>query len=217
MARLPNRDWRFRHQKRYPPTIPGVELIVVIVSVANVLIFAGMAAWLWLSVKNRKGEALRLAAGLAAIAMAGVAVGSASRAFVKTIQQGWVSLSSSSAAVVNVTQITVGLATVITGIAIAVVLRRNKDRLIGVATTLDVVSARSSSIDPEKWNLTPRQTEVLAAIVDGAVTNEELAAVLFISKHTAGTHVKQILHKTGVSSRRDLALLAPSLNQLKDH
>lgn len=78
MARLPNRDWRFRHQKRYPPTIPGVELIVVIVSVANVLIFAGMAAWLWLSVKNRKGEALRLAAGLAAIAMAGVAVGSAS-------------------------------------------------------------------------------------------------------------------------------------------
>lgn len=96
-------------------------------------------------------------------------------------------------------------------------LRRNKDRLIGVATTLDVVSARSSSIDPEKWNLTPRQTEVLAAIVDGAVTNEELAAVLFISKHTAGTHVKQILHKTGVSSRRDLALLAPSLNQLKDH
>ena len=194
-----------------------MELVVVIVNVANVLIFAGLAAWLWLSVKNRKGEALRLAGGLAAVAMAGVAVGSASRAFVKTIQQGWVSLSSSSAAVVNVTQITVGLATFITGIAIAVVLRRNKDRLIGVATTLDVVSARSSPINPEKWNLTPRQTEVLAAIVDGAVTNDELAAVLFISKHTAGTHVKQILHKTGVSSRRDLALLAPSLSQLKEH
>lgn len=194
-----------------------MELVVVIVSVANVLIFAGMSAWLWLSVKNQKGEALRLAGGLAAIAMAGVAVGSASRAFVKTIQQGWISLSSSSGAVVNVTQITVGLATVITGIAIAVVLRRNKDRLIGVATTLDVVSARSSPINPKKWNLTPRQTEVLAAIIDGAVTNEELAAVLFISKHTVGTHVKQILHKTGVSSRRDLALLAPSLNRLKKH
>lgn len=217
MVHSPNQGWRYPHQTRYPPTIPQVELVVVIVNVANVLIFAGLAAWLWLSVKNRKGEALRLAAGLAAIAMAGVAVGSASRAFVKTIQQGWVSLSSSSAAVVNVTQITVGLATFITGIAIAVVLRRNKDRLIGVATTLDVVSARSSPINPEKWNLTPRQTEVLVAIVDGAVTNDELAAVLFISKHTAGTHVKQILHKTGVSSRRDLALLAPSLSQLKEH
>lgn len=38
---------------------------------------------------------------------------------------------------------------------------------------------------------------------------EDLAATLYISKHTASTHVKQILHKTGVSSRRDLQLLAP--------
>lgn len=185
-----------------------VELIVVILSIANVVIFASLAAWLWSKVRHRKGEALRLAAGLATLAMIGLAVGAASRAFTKSVQQGWIPMSRESL-VINGTQIAVSVATLAVGIVAAIVLRRNMSRLIGVAATFDVVTARSAPVSPDNWHLTPRQTEVLQAIISGSVTDDDLAATLYISKHTASTHVKQILHKTGVSSRRDLPLLAP--------
>ena len=185
-----------------------VELIVVILSIANVVIFASLAAWLWPTVRHRKGEALRLAAGLATLAMVGLAVGAASRAFTKSVQQGWIPMSRDSL-VINITQTAVSVATLTVGIVAAIVLRRNMTRLIGVATTFDVVTARSAPVSPDNWHLTPRQTEVLRAIIGGSVTDDDLAATLYISKHTASTHVKQILHKTGVSSRRDLPLLAP--------
>ena len=192
-----------------------VELAVVIVSIANVVIFASLAAWLWSTVRHRKGEALRLAAGLATLAMVGLAVGAASRAFTKSVQQGWIPLDRA-AVVVNGTQIAVSIATLAVGIATAFILRRNMTRLIGVATTFDVVTARSAPVSPDDWHLTPRQTEVLQAIIGGSVSDEDLAATLYISKHTASTHVKQILHKTGVSSRRDLPLLAPFVDGAGD-
>jgi len=48
--------------------------------------------------------------------------------------------------------------------------------------------------------LTPREREVLRLLVDGK-TDQEIAAALFISRRTAGTHVRHIYDKLDVTSR----------------
>lgn len=55
--------------------------------------------------------------------------------------------------------------------------------------------------------LTPREQEVLDLVVQGA-TNEEIAEMLSISIHTVKSHVRHILSKLHVSSRREAARYA---------
>jgi DNA-binding NarL/FixJ family response regulator len=50
--------------------------------------------------------------------------------------------------------------------------------------------------------LSPRELEVLL-LLDRHLTTEEIAARLFISEHTVRSHVKSLLAKLGVSSRRE--------------
>ena len=59
----------------------------------------------------------------------------------------------------------------------------------------------------ESFDLTAREREVVQVICDGQHSDAAIAAVLVISPHTAGTHVRNILRKTGLKSRRDLMLL----------
>lgn len=51
--------------------------------------------------------------------------------------------------------------------------------------------------------LTPRETELLALLVDGADTRT-LADRLFVSQHTVQDHLKSIFAKTGTNNRRTL-------------
>jgi DNA-binding NarL/FixJ family response regulator len=50
--------------------------------------------------------------------------------------------------------------------------------------------------------LSAREVEVLL-LLDEHLTTDEIAARLFISEHTVRSHVKSLLRKLGVSSRRD--------------
>ena len=50
--------------------------------------------------------------------------------------------------------------------------------------------------------LSAREVEVLL-LLDEHLTTEEIAARLFISEHTVRSHVKSLLRKLGVSSRRE--------------
>ena len=50
--------------------------------------------------------------------------------------------------------------------------------------------------------LSKREGEVARLIADG-LTNKEIGGRLFISEHTVRSHVKSLLRKLGVSSRRD--------------
>ncbi len=67
-----------------------------------------------------------------------------------------------------------------------------------------------TGVEVEQAGLTAREREVLAVIIAGRLSDQEIADDLYISPATAGTHVKNILRKTGMKSRRDLALLAAS-------
>jgi DNA-binding CsgD family transcriptional regulator len=60
--------------------------------------------------------------------------------------------------------------------------------------------ADSSGIGPGTAALSRRELEVLRLLVDGR-SNQEIAATLFISYHTATHHVTSILGKLGVESR----------------
>jgi two-component system, NarL family, nitrate/nitrite response regulator NarL len=57
------------------------------------------------------------------------------------------------------------------------------------------------------FGLTPRETEIVGAIVEG-LSNREIAAQLGISLQTVKHHLTSIFDKTRTSSRLELALLA---------
>ena len=61
-------------------------------------------------------------------------------------------------------------------------------------------------------SLTNREREVLSHLVAGR-TYAEIAQALFISEKTVSAHVSNLLHKTGTSSRREVAALAVRLGQ----
>ena len=51
--------------------------------------------------------------------------------------------------------------------------------------------------------LTPRETELLAVLLNGADT-KAIAEALFVSQHTVQDHLKSIFAKTGARNRRTL-------------
>jgi NarL family two-component system response regulator LiaR len=71
-----------------------------------------------------------------------------------------------------------------------------------------IKGARSASEGPAPgFDLTPRELEVLALMVEG-LNNPEIAQRLSISRATASVHVSNILSKLGVSNRVEAATLA---------
>jgi DNA-binding NarL/FixJ family response regulator len=56
-------------------------------------------------------------------------------------------------------------------------------------------------------DLSPREREVLALVVEGK-TNKEIAALLSVAENTAKNHLKSILEKLGVENRVQAASLA---------
>jgi NarL family two-component system response regulator LiaR len=72
----------------------------------------------------------------------------------------------------------------------------------------DVVQDRSLA---DSFELTPREHEVLALMVEG-LTNPEIAGRLVVSRSTAKAHVSNILSKLGVSNRAEAIAMALKRN-----
>ncbi|WP_158293056.1 MULTISPECIES: LuxR family transcriptional regulator [Kribbella] len=96
----------------------------------------------------------------------------------------------------------------------AIPLRHQVETLAGLGKIrLDEPSAPSHAQPPAPFrSLTKREQEVLSLLVAGR-TYAEIAKALFISEKTVSTHVSNLLHKTGTSSRREVAALAIRLGQ----
>jgi len=74
-----------------------------------------------------------------------------------------------------------------------------------VAVTLAPASA--AELEPLRlalYDLTPREREVVRLLVRGE-TNDEIARLLWISRHTVKDHVKAVYAKLGVASRAELS------------
>jgi len=68
----------------------------------------------------------------------------------------------------------------------------------GKSAVLDRLPARV-----EEWNISPREREIILAMVGGA-TNKEIADKLFVSLRTVEAHVYSIYRKAGVKNRVEL-------------
>ncbi len=77
------------------------------------------------------------------------------------------------------------------------ILKKLKELNIGVNERLDTVNELI-----EKFNFTIKEVEVLKKISLNK-TNKEIAEILFISENTVKFHVKNILKKLKVSSKKD--------------
>jgi DNA-binding NarL/FixJ family response regulator len=67
---------------------------------------------------------------------------------------------------------------------------------------------RATPVAPSvAFKLTARETEVLRLLAEG-LEQEGIAAQLFISRRTVGTHIENIMRKLGVRSRAQAVALA---------
>lgn len=73
-----------------------------------------------------------------------------------------------------------------------------------------------TSTSLQDCRLTPREWDVLHVMRTGGLSDHDIAASLHISPSTAKTHVRNILGKTGVRSRRGLVLMVLRSHQPGD-
>ena len=73
---------------------------------------------------------------------------------------------------------------------------------------MDALSNQIPSTSVGELGLTNRELEVVSVISAGSITDAQIADMLFISKATAATHVRNILKKAQLNNRRDLMLLS---------
>jgi DNA-binding CsgD family transcriptional regulator len=88
-------------------------------------------------------------------------------------------------------------------------------RLAAMATDL-ASRLTPASLPNRTMGLTDRETEVLTLLVLGK-TNREIAASLFVSPRTVGSHVSNILAKLGVRTRTEAATAAIRHGLSSDH
>ena len=105
-------------------------------------------------------------------------------------------------------QIAQSAAAMVVGVTALVVMGRTIRDLRAGERILTALSTHLP-VDPRLHDagLTARELEVVALVAQGTMSDREIARELFISPATAGTHIKNILRKTGCRSRRDLMLL----------
>ncbi|MGE5361896.1 MAG: response regulator [Bacteroidales bacterium] len=88
----------------------------------------------------------------------------------------------------------------------------NNEYWVGHGSMSNLVEALRESAQqreelPPAMQLTPRELQVVAAIVEGA-SNKDLSQQLGLSEQTVKNHLSRIFDKVGVSSRLELALYA---------
>ena len=72
---------------------------------------------------------------------------------------------------------------------------------------LQVLIQTAGEEPPPDYELTPREEEVLALLVEG-LSNPEIAERLVVTRSTAKAHVSNILSKLGVSNRAEAVRVA---------
>ena len=80
-------------------------------------------------------------------------------------------------------------------------------RVVNLVTALHELMQQTSGRSHKNYGLTPREFEVVGAIVEGC-TNRDIAKNFGLSEETVKRHLSNIFDKTGVSTRLELALFA---------
>lgn len=184
--------------------------VLFIAITVNVVLFAGLAMWaVRFALREDQPRIRPVAWGLAAVAIAFV-LGAATRLLLVSVRLGWLDGRVSDFLLSDWHLVQSLMATGL-GVGGLVLARRVGQPLRQADRIVSALSDRlPRGSELEEAGLTAREREVLAVIISGKLSDQEIADELYISPATAGTHVKNVLRKTGMSSRRDLVLLAAS-------
>ncbi|TAM82759.1 MAG: response regulator transcription factor [Acidobacteria bacterium] len=80
----------------------------------------------------------------------------------------------------------------------------------------DLTAIPEQGTRKRSYNLTPRELDIIAAIVDG-YTNKDIADKFSIAEQTVKHHLGNIFDKLGVSNRLELALFAVNHHLVEEH
>lgn len=182
-----------------------VALSVLIV--VNTLLFTVLGLRMVVLAQRADSPYLRALAWVLAAACAAFVLGSAQKLALQAVTAGWMN-EEALARVAGGWQAAQSLAALGLGLAGFWILSRAWVP-IGISEHVAATLAgRLPEIDLDDCGLTHREMEVVQAIGQGHLSDREISGVLFIAPSTAATHVKRILRKTGLNSRRELLLLA---------
>lgn len=186
-----------------------MSVLVIVLIIINTMLFAVLGSRAFRMGRRAESPYLRTLAWVVTAACAAFVLGALQRLAVQAVTAGWLP--------------DVGLADVTTswqllqsfvalGIAIAGfwALARTWGAIGLSEQVASTLAGRLPDIDLDECDLTTREREVVEVIRGGVLSDKEIAESLFIAPTTAATHVKRILRKTGLSSRRDLLLLSLS-------
>lgn len=187
-----------------------MELLLFLTISMNLLLFAALAVWaIRYAIREELPRIKPLAWGLAIVAVAFV-LGAVTRLLLVGVRLGWLD-GRVSEFVLSDWHLIQSLVATALGLTGLIAVRSVGGKLRQADRIATAVSDRlPDETKFETLDLTPRELEVLEVIARGKLSDSEIADELFISGATAGTHIKNILRKVGVSSRRDLAVLAAS-------
>lgn len=189
----------------------GGALFAIVVMNATLFASLGVigARYAWRDPSPR----IRVLAGALTAVCAAFVLGAATRATALAVREGWLPGQVGDFLVSEWSLIqSLGA----TGFALVTIwqLRRVSAPIRRAEQIVTVLSDRFAPEAPvSELGLTARELEVLEVIAAGTLSDKEIAETLYISPATAGTHVKNIMRKAGVSSRRDLVLLAAADEQ----
>lgn len=176
--------------------------------VFNVALFAGLAVYGIVRATKASTRSLRLLWCLAAIPTVAVVAGGLHRLAVQGALIGWLPEDMLDL-LLHEWQIVQSSAVAALGIGAFLVMRHLSRRFSDLEWMVGEVLDRASAVNLDILALTPREREVLEAIrVGRQIDDKTLAEVLWVSPHTAHTHVQSLLRKTKLRDRRDLVALA---------
>lgn len=186
-----------------------MSVVVVVLIVINALLFAALGIRAFLLGRRAESPYLRALAWVVSAACGAFVLGALQRLAVQAVTAGWlpdVGLSD----VTSTWQLIQSL--VALGIAIAGFWALSRTwGPIGLSEQVaSTLAGKLPDVDLDECDLTARELEVVEVIRRGILSDKEIGEMLFIAPTTAATHVKRILRKTGLSSRRDLLLLSLS-------
>lgn len=189
--------------------------ILFAVVAANLILFAAISVWAFNNSRTESYPRMKLMTrGLGVVALAFV-VGAATRLAAIAVELGWLHgrVSDFLVSEWHLIQSLFALGLGLTGIA---VIKRLAPSLKGAERLADAVSEQLlGGADLTDMGLTRREMEVIETLAAGHISDAEIGELLFISPATASTHVKNILRKTGLRNRREIALLFASTPQYK--
>lgn len=174
----------------------------------NLAIFSSLALAALVRARRETSPAIRKLSWVLAATAAAFALSAAQRMAIYAVHAGWIE-GPLPESVTRQWQLAQSVAACVLGIVATVVWHRLWRSLRNGHEVARILTENlPDKLAFDTVHLTRREREIIGAIGSGCITDHDLAARFFIAPATARTHVRNIMRKTNITSRRDLMVMA---------